>query len=500
MDKRIEAHSSDPEEGSRHLHPSSSIPLDQVPKSRWERSWPTIACGAGLFSDGYVQSVIGSVNTILGQIYGKAFTNSPQRKNVNAIAFAGTVVGQLVFGVLSDYWSRKNSLLISTIILIIFSALPAGAYGAGGTLGGMLAALTAYRFLVGIGVGGEYPAGSVGAAESSAELKTRPSQPMVHLLHQFSDRPRIRLWHFGANDLRPDLHRQSPPSCVAGSAWTCRGSPLSLLWLRIKLKEPEEYNRQRMTTYPYMLIIKFYWFRLLVVSIIWFIYDFLTYSFGIYSSSWIYLILGDSYPLWVSLGWSTLINAFYIPGAFIGAFTSDWIGPKYALVAGVTAQGVVGFIMSGLYGYLNTPAHVAGFVVVYGIFLAVGEIGPGDNIGLVASKTCATAIRGQYYGIAAAMGKIGAFVGSYVFPIIQAAAGDDKVKAGQYPFYVSSSLCFFSAAIALFLLPNIGQDTIEEEDIKFRAYLEENGFDTSTMGSKEFREANVVDHEPKLDH
>lgn len=112
-----------------------------------------------------------------------------------------------------------------------------------------------------------------------------------------------------------------------------------------------------------------------------------------------------------------------------------------------------------------------------------------DNIGLVASKTCATAIRGQYYGIAAAMGKVGAFVGSYVFPSIVAAGGDDPIKQGQYPFYVSSSLCFFSAALALFLLPHIGQDTIEEEDIKFRAYLERNGFDTTTMGSKEYREA-----------
>ena len=26
-------------------------------KSRWERSWPTIACGAGLFSDGYLNGV-----------------------------------------------------------------------------------------------------------------------------------------------------------------------------------------------------------------------------------------------------------------------------------------------------------------------------------------------------------------------------------------------------------------------------------------------------------
>ena len=34
-----------------------------------------------------------------------------------------------------------------------------------------------------------------------------------------------------------------------------------------------------------------------------------------------------------------------------------------------------------------------------------------DNIGLIASKTCATAVRGQYYGFAAAIGKVGAFVG-----------------------------------------------------------------------------------------
>lgn len=73
-------------------------------------------------------------------------------------------------------------------------------------------------------------------------------------------------------------------------------------------------------------------------------------------------------------------------------------------------------------------------------------------------------------------------------------------RLGNTPFYVSSSLCFLSALIALFLLPDIGQDTIVEEDIKFRAYLEENGFDTSTMGSKEFQEANAVDEEFKRSH
>lgn len=154
----------------------------------------------------------------------------------------------------------------------------------------------------------------------------------------------------------------------------------------------------------------------------------------------------------------------------------------------VIAQGVVGFIMSGLYSYLKEPQNIAAFVVVYGIFLALGEMGPGDNIGLVASKTCATGIRGQYYAIAAAMGKIGGFVGNYIFPYIQDAGGPaDSVRAGQYPFYVASSLCFLSAFL-VWLLPTINQDTIEKEDIEFRAYLEQHGFDTTKMGNVEWQE------------
>lgn len=37
--------------------PIELAPLDEIKKGRWERSWPTIACGAGLFSDGYLNAV-----------------------------------------------------------------------------------------------------------------------------------------------------------------------------------------------------------------------------------------------------------------------------------------------------------------------------------------------------------------------------------------------------------------------------------------------------------
>ncbi|PGG96588.1 hypothetical protein GX51_07750 [Blastomyces parvus] len=460
---------------------------EDTPKTRWERVWPVIACGAGLFSDGYLNNIIASVNTILRTLYPIAYTHSPAVKNVPSIAFAGTVVGQLLFGYVSDHYSRKWSLMASTVVLIVFAALSAGAYGVGGTPSALFAALTAYRFFLGVGIGGEYPAGSVAAAESTGGLKKG------HRNRWFVMFTNVQI------DLGFILAAIVPMVVVLilteshlRAAWRVMLGigvipPLSLLYMRLKVQEPEEFTRERMHQYPVWLIIRFYWTRLSVVSLIWFVYDFSIYAFGIYSAAWLKLVLSDSAPLWKSFGWNTVLNLFYLPGAILGAFVSDWLGPRHALALGVFLQGGVGFIMAGCYQYLATAKNVAAFVVVYGIFLSLGELGPGDNIGLIASKTSATAVRGQYYGIAAAIGKVGAFVGTYVFPIIQARA-PNPVRAGQDPFIVASSMCIASALIALFLLPHIAQDTIAIEDMRFRRYLQDHGYDTSTMGSKEKQE------------
>lgn len=95
-------------------------------------------------------------------------------------------------------------------------------------------------------------------------------------------------------------------------------------------------------------------------------YDFSVYSFGIYSSVWLKDILGDKAPLWKTFAWNTVINMFYMPGSFAGAFVSDWIGPGRCLALGVGLQAIVGFAMAGCYKYLSEPQNVAAFVVVYG--------------------------------------------------------------------------------------------------------------------------------------
>jgi MFS family permease len=116
-------------------------------------------------------SVGGTVNTILGKLYPDIYPNSSYSANITSIIFAGTVLGQLSFGIMSDKLGRKFGMISATIIVVVFSILSAGAWGAGGSVSGMFAALAAYRFLLGIGLGAEYPAGSVAASEATSEAK-----------------------------------------------------------------------------------------------------------------------------------------------------------------------------------------------------------------------------------------------------------------------------------------------------------------------------------------
>ncbi|KHN94423.1 MFS phospholipid transporter Git1 [Metarhizium album ARSEF 1941] len=448
-------------------------------KTFWQAAMPVFACGAGLFSDGYINNVIGSVNTVLGIQYGPLYKDSQAAKYVADIAFAGTVVGQLLFGFLSDRWSRSNSLVVSTVILIVFTALAAASYYRGETAG-MFSMLAAWRFFVGIGIGGEYPAGSVGCAESTSDLK-RGTRHRWFIL--FTNTMINCGFVFGA--FLPYVIAAAAHNTHYSAVWRASlavgvAFPLVLLLLRLRLKEPPEFTKEAMRKQtPYLLVLRFYWFRLLSVSLIWFLYNFSVYAFGIYSSSILSGLYGGRAPLTTVFGWNTVINMFYLPGSIIGSFVSDKLGPKHTLVLGVSAQAVVGLVMAGVYGQIST--RVAAFAVVYGVFLSLGELGPGNNIGLLAAKTCATGVRGRYYGIAAAVGKIGAFIGTWVFPYIQAAGGN-RVQSAQYPFWVASSLCILSAAIAFFCVPDIGQDTIADEDVRFRDYLEGQGWDTRQLG------------------
>ncbi|GJJ08254.1 hypothetical protein Clacol_002464 [Clathrus columnatus] len=431
------------------------VPLSQVSL--------IFACGTALFSDGYVNSVIGTVVTILQRKFGSSVITTNEHTTLNSIGFAGTIVGMITFGYLTDKFGRKFGMMSATGIIILFSFLSACSQGVHGSTHGLLIALIVFRFFLGIGIGAEYPCGSVAASEQSEEeqiakysqnrwlalatsefefriVHMQPSYPILDTMIDFgfvigSFVPLVLWWIFGDKHLnavwRGTLGFGIIPSSVV------------FIW-RLRMREPKRYREDGMkhAVIPYGLVIRRYWSSLAAISIV-----------CLFAST----ILNSVEPAGVSfaavLGWNTVINLFDMPGTILGAFAVDYLGPKKTLCWGLGIQGVVGFILAGTYPMLKN--HVAGFAIMYGVFLSLGEFGPGNCTIILAAKTGPTAIRGHYYGIAAAVGKVGALVGTQAL---------------------------LSLIISILFVHPLSTDGMIEEDKAFREYLIENGYDVSKMG------------------
>ncbi|KAJ7056676.1 MFS Git1p-related glycerophosphoinositol and glycerophosphocholine permease [Mycena amicta] len=460
------------------------------------------ACGTALFSDGYANGVIGSVNTLLKRVYGPAAFPSNYSTTLNSSVFVGTILGMLTFGWISDKLGRKFGMMTAAGIVSFFTLLSAASSGAHHSVRGLLNMLIVCRFFLGIGIGAEYPCGSVSASEQTEgaaisknaqhrwfALATNCMIDLAFCVAAFV--PLVLFWIFGEHHLRAAWRLSLGLGFVPAI--------LVFVW-RWNMEEPTLYKKSSMKTVriPYILVLRRYGVRLAAISITWFIYDFITYPFGIYSSTIVDTITGGSSSLTVVFGWNVVINLFYMPGTIVGAFVVDYLGPKYTMITGLLLQAVFGFIMSGAYEHLKK--HIAGFAVIYGIFLCFGEFGPGNNLGLLASKSSPTAVRGQFYGVAAAIGKIGAFVGTWAFPpMIKAFSKHGSDKGDTGPFWVGSGLAIFSAIITFFFIAPLTHDGMAKEDIEFRAYLEANGFDTSTMGFEEPLDAQTSSVPEELD-
>ncbi|KAF8874002.1 major facilitator superfamily domain-containing protein [Infundibulicybe gibba] len=408
------------------------------------------ACGTALFSDGsYVTPTVSlemsilvrssgapipqiidtPILSVLTRVYGSdALAAHDYSRTLTSVGFAGTVVGMLTFGYISEKLDESLAWCSPYFPGSLRPLLAPMEYR------GLLSMLSAMRFLLGIGVGAEYPCGSVSASEQSEE-------PGISKNAQHR-------WFALATNSMIDFG-------FVISAFV----PLVLFWM--------------------------------------FLYDFIVYPFGIYSSTILnkfqltltLSVTGGTDNLAVILGWNVVINLFYMPGTLGGAFIVDYLGPKWTMITGLLLQAVIGFIMSGLYAQLTN--HIAAFAVVYGIFLSFGELGPGNCLGLLASKSSPTAVRGQFYGIAAAIGKVGAFVGTWAF------GGSESLRGNTGPFWIGSGLAILSALITLFFIKPLSHDGMEQEDRLFREYLEQNGYDTSAMGlpSAETTRSDSLDEE-----
>ncbi len=140
------------------------------------------------------------------------------------IFLAGGMVGGLIFGALGDRWGRKPTMILTILMYSIFSGLTYFAEN--------LWQVGILRFLVSMGIGGEW---AIGAALVSEVFPTRSRSQAGAIFHASST---FGTWLAGA------------VAMMIGSGWR-NGylvgvlPALLILWIRSSLEEPEGWVRQK---------------------------------------------------------------------------------------------------------------------------------------------------------------------------------------------------------------------------------------------------------------
>ncbi|CAI1661177.1 Plasma membrane permease, mediates uptake of glycerophosphoinositol and glycerophosphocholine [Saccharomyces pastorianus] len=452
-------------------------------KEKWKNIVTIIASGFALISDGYVNGSMSMLNKLFVMEYGKKNYSSRVSTRVSNASLVGIIFGQFFMGISADYYSRKSCILVATTILVLGSALCAASHGT--TVPGMFWVLTVMRGLVGIGVGAEYPTSTLSANESANEYTTTNRGGILVMVTNlplaFGGPFASIIFLIVYKICSGTKHLEAIWRTVfaLGCFW-----PLTVFYFRWKTATTEVYEKGRIKrNIPYVLALKFYWKRLLGTCGTWFMYDFVTFPNGIFSSTIISSVIKDQNDLVKVAEWNLLLGVLAVLGVPIGAYFSDRIGRKYTLIIGFSGYIIFGLIIGCAYDQLSKITPL--FIIFYALMNMLGNAGPGDMLGVISSESSATAVRGVFYGISAVTGKIGSVVGVECFQPIR-----DNLGA-RWTFIIAAICGLVGVLITIFFVPHSLENDLMKQDVEFHNYLVSNGW-TGKMGFDEIDEESVV--------
>jgi len=159
-----QAHIQDPNERRR----LALAEIDKAPFG-WYHVRAIIVAGIGFFTDAYDIFAINLVMSMLGVVYWSDAKVKPGTVPTSAdtaikvSTSAGTVIGQVGFGILADIVGRKRMYGLE-LIMIIFATL-AQALASDSAAISIVGILIFWRVIMGIGIGGDYPLSSIITSE-----------------------------------------------------------------------------------------------------------------------------------------------------------------------------------------------------------------------------------------------------------------------------------------------------------------------------------------------
>ncbi len=431
--------------------PNVLDPMNRTRLNRFHAKTILIA-GMGFFTDSYDLFVIGLIAALFafykpfaipGSLFSLPFGGSAGVISgialISAAAIFGAVIGPMVFGSLGDRFGRKTVYGIEMIVLVI------GALASG--LAWSFASLVAFRLLVGIGVGGDYPMSSTIMSEYSNVQDRGKLVGTVFAMQGFGLLAGVALgvgllvWIPNSPDLiwRILLMAGAVPAAAVfffrrrlpetprytlfaeGQTATTAKTVREVTGVTVtSATAPAGKSRRDGTAF-----LSKYWPLVLGTAFAWFLFDISFYGTSIYTPTLISSLSLAYAPhltaiqhLTTAEEYTALITVlFTIPGYWIAVALIDRVGRRTLQLVGfgvmALAFAVLGFVPS-------LVALGAPFVAIYGLTFLFGNIGPNTTTFVVPTEVFPTQYRTTGHGIAAGCGKMGAAISTLLFAALVA--------------------------------------------------------------------------------
>ncbi len=423
--------------------------LDEAPTSRFHLKIMFVS-GMGFFTDAYDLFVIGVVVSILKTRW---HLSTNEVSLLSSATLAASAVGAIAFGRIADMVGRKRMYGYEVIILAVGAVASAVAPS--------IAWLVVFRIIVGVGVGGDYPVSATIMSEFAGRRSRGRLVGLVFAMQAVGlvvgPLVAVLLLHVGLSEglvWRLLLGLGAVPA-VAVFYLRRRISETPRYLHAARVEEVQRRRRRRSLTAGWVKLIVTPRLRrwLIGAALAWFALDFAYYGNTIASPE-IIKLLSPTASLQHSILLTLMIFVLAaVPGYAVAVLTIDRLGRRAIQLLGFLMMALM-FALIGLVPAISASA--APFVIIFGISYFFTEFGPNVTTFIYPAEIFPVDVRTTAHGIAAAVGKLGAFVGTYLFPQMLSSWG---IRGAED---VAACAALGGLAISALLLPEPTGRSLEE--------------------------------------
>ncbi|WP_216894061.1 MFS transporter [Nocardia alni] len=406
--------------------------LDEAPPSIFHLK-AAVVSGMGFFTDAYDLNVISTALLLLKPEY---HLSAGQVGLIGSTSLIASFVGAVLFGRLGDLVGRKRIYGLEAAIMVI------GAVGS--ALSPNFTWLLIARFVLGIGIGGDYPISATIMTEYANRRSRGKQVAMMFSTYTFGQigafMVGLTLLAAGVNhDLAWRLMLGLGALPALGVLYSRRRMPESPRFTAFSGDRPQAVRdlnsllpgavdkageqiagpsargswRTLFTSRTLLL-------TLLGTAGAWFAYDVAVYGNSISQPAIINSVISHPSPVEVTAINLILAVVFALTGLCAGIWLMDRIPRRVQQIIGLAVSGVA-LLAIGLLPGVTT--HIAMFVILFGMSSFGSTFGPCLTTMVLGAEMFPIGVRATAHGLSAGIGKIGAYVGALVAPVLLADIG-----------------------------------------------------------------------------